>query len=53
MTPPSQTQDLRTRVPQFPDFPFTEYQQRYRRLRSAMEQHGLDAILVTQGMVFF
>ena len=35
------------RTPQFPDFPLAEYQQRYRRLCSAMEQHGLDAILIT------
>ncbi len=35
------------RVPQFPDFPLAEYQQRYRRLCTAMEQHGLDAILIT------
>ena len=31
----------------FADFPLAEYQQRYRRLRSAMEGHGLDAMLVT------
>ena len=38
-----------THAPQFPDFPLTEYQQRYGRLRSAMEQHGLDAIIITNG----
>ena len=35
------------RKAQFADFPLAEYQQRYRRLRTSMEQHGLDAILVT------
>jgi Xaa-Pro aminopeptidase len=38
---------MNTRAPQFPDFPLAEYQQRYGRLCSAMEQQGLDAILVT------
>ena len=37
------------REPQFPDFPLAEYEERYRRLRSQMEQHGLDAILITNG----
>ena len=44
---PSQTPQMKTRAPQFSDFPLTEYQHRSRRLCSAMEQHGLDAILVT------
>jgi len=37
--------DMRT--PQYSDFPVEEYQLRYQRLRHAMDQHGLDAILIT------
>ena len=33
--------------PQYPDFPFIEYEERYRRLREAMDRTGLDAILIT------
>jgi Xaa-Pro aminopeptidase len=47
MTTPGQTEEMKSRAPQFPDFPLTEYQQRYWRLRKAMGQHGLDAVLVT------
>lgn len=35
------------REAQYPDFPISEYQHRYSRLREAMERHGLDAILIT------
>ncbi len=35
------------REAQFADFPLPEYHLRYARLRTAMKQHGLDAILVS------
>ena len=35
------------REAQYPDFPLSEYQQRYKRLRQTMERHGLDAILIS------
>jgi Xaa-Pro aminopeptidase len=31
----------------YPDFPLSEYRQRYERLRRAMERHGLEAILIS------
>jgi Xaa-Pro aminopeptidase len=35
------------REAQYPDFPLSEYQQRYKRLRQTMERYGLDAILIS------
>jgi len=35
------------REAEYPDFPLSEYQQRYSRLSKAMEKHGLDAIIIS------
>jgi Xaa-Pro aminopeptidase len=40
--------DLGGRAPVWPDFPITEYRQRYARLAALMDQQGFDALVLTQ-----
>jgi Xaa-Pro aminopeptidase len=40
--------DLGERAQVWPDFPITEYRQRYARLAALMEQQGFDALVLTQ-----
>jgi Xaa-Pro aminopeptidase len=40
--------DLGGRAPVWPDFPVTEYRQRYARLAALMGQQGFDALVLTQ-----
>jgi len=47
MAASSNTHDTAARAPQHPDFPVAEYQERYRRLRAAMDRHELDAVVIT------
>ena len=35
-------------MPNFPDFPKDEYQQRYARARALMDEHNLDGLLITE-----